>query len=403
MTALGEGKRSAAYMIAVMAGISAIGPFSVDAYLPALPAMADSLDAPASLLQMTLSVYLLGIAIFPLVLTPISDAIGRKPVLAAALICYATLSAACALALNAEMLVLFRLFQAAAGGVVMTVARAVVADQYSGDALSRAMSHVMLIFTIAPVIAPLCGSLLLELAGWRAIFWALMVYGLIGVVAAWSLNETLPAERRRSYNLASLRDGYVEIARSRETRRYLYLTFWSATFFFAMLTSAPFIFIEEHGFTALQFGYVFATISASAFLANILNARLVMRVGYAAMLRGVILLLTALATAVVVIAFTKAGGPWGILAGMIGLMGVFHILFANTTAGIMQQVPHRAGAISAVMALFRFVGGALGSAALGLFSSDQAIGLAVVLAVSALVMLNISRGLSQSSQPMPSP
>lgn len=382
-------QRSAAYMIAVLAGISAIGPFSVDAYLPALPVMAVALDAPANLLQLTLSVYLLGIAVFPLVLTPLSDAFGRKPVLAVALLAYAALSGACALAPSAQALILFRLLQAAAGGAVMTIGRAMIADQYSGDALSRAMSQMMLIFTIAPVIAPLIGGLLLDLAGWPSIFIALVAYGLIGFLFALTLNETLPPERRRRYELTTLWTGYAEIAGARGARAYLYLTFWSAFFFFAMLTAAPFIYVEQFGFSPMQFGWIFAAISAAAFLSNTLNARAVMARGYGRMLRDTVFALFALAFVMALVVWTGLGGAWGIFAVMLWLMGVFHILVANTTAGLMQQLPARTGALSAVMALFRFVGGALGSASLGLFGHDQAVGFAVALAVAAGMMLMI--------------
>lgn len=383
-------RRSAAAMIFIMAGISAIGPFSVDAYLPALPIMAEALDAAPNLMQLTMSVYLLGIAVFPMILTPLSDAYGRKPVLAVSLLAYTALSGACALAPSAEALIAFRLLQAAAGGTVMTCARAVVADQYSGNALSRAMSQVMLIFTIAPVVAPLAGGVLLDLAGWRAIFFALVVYGILGFLATLTLNETLPPDRRSAYNLAALRAGYMEIARSRDSRRHLFLNFWIAFYFFAFLTSAPFIFVDQYGFTPVQFSYVFGSISAAAFAANMFNARLVMRRGHARMLRDSVLAVVGIALVMGGVAATGAGGPWGVYGVMICLMAAFHIQFANTTAGIMQLMPHRVGTITAVLALFRFIGGALGSAVPGLIGANQTIGLAVALGTAAVMMVAIS-------------
>ncbi|MEX0286797.1 MAG: multidrug effflux MFS transporter [Paracoccaceae bacterium] len=385
-----EERRGSTYLIAVMAGLTAIGPFSIDAYLPALPIMAETLEASDSLLKLTMSVYLLGIAFFPLILSPLSDAYGRKPVLSLALLGYALTSAACAMAPSAEALILCRFLQAAAGGVVMTVARVVVSDLYSGDALSRAMSQVMLMFTIAPVIAPIIGGALLEVAGWRAIFWALVVYGLIGFLLALTLSETLATDRRTPYNLTAFRQGYLEIARSKAARRYFYLTFWSAVFFFAMLTSAPYIYMDQFGFSPLQFGYVFAAISGAAFFANMLNARLVMRFGYGRMLSVTVLSFIGWSAAMGLVAVTGLGGPWGVLAVMIWLMGAFHILFSNIMAGVMHQVQNRAGALSAVLALFRFVGGAIGAAALGLFGSDQVMGFAVILGVSSVMMLVVA-------------
>lgn len=374
-------------IIVILASIGSLGPFAVDTYLPALPGMVEALGTTTGMIQWTLAAYLIGLAIFPLFLAPLSDAIGRKPILYWALAAFVVISALCAFAPNVEALIGLRLAQAAAGGTVMTVARAVLADLYRGDTLSRAMSYLMLVFTTAPIVAPLFGGVILEFGGWRWVFGFLSLIALVIMFAALALPESVPESARRKFSISEAALGYIGIAKSRLARGYLVLTFASSLFFFAMLSGAPFIFIDYFGVSALGFSYFFAGISGAALLGNFLNMRFVMRRGYSRMLRDCSYGVSILALFMAGVAATGIGGVWGVFGVMIWLMAAYHIIAANSTAGLMDQLGQQAGGASAVLALFRFIGGAIGSGLIGAFGDSHPWTFAVVLGISAMAML----------------
>ncbi len=374
-------------IIVILASIGSLGPFAVDTYLPALPGMVEALGTTTGMIQWTLAAYLIGLAIFPLFLAPLSDAIGRKPILYWALAAFVVISALCAFAPNVETLIGLRLAQAAAGGTVMTVARAVLADLYRGDTLSRAMSYLMLVFTTAPIVAPLFGGVILEFGGWCWVFGFLSLIALVIMFAALALPESVPESARRRFSIPEAALGYIGIAKSRLARGYLVLTFASSLFFFAMLSGAPFIFIDYFGVSALGFSYFFAGISGAALLGNFLNMRLVMRRGYSRMLRDCSYGVSILALVMAGVAATGIGGVWGVFGVMIWLMAAYHIIAANSTAGLMDQLGQQAGGASAVLALFRFIGGAIGSGLIGAFGDSHPWTFAVVLGISAAAML----------------
>lgn len=383
---IGKGRAEAGSLrfIVILATISALGPFSLDMYLPAMPAMADALQASPSLLQMTITGYLIGVAVGPLVLGPLSDAWGRIRAQTLFLLLYAVMSMACALAPNAEALIGFRVAQAVTAGAAMTSSRAMLSDVFTGDALSRATSLMMTIFTLGPVLAPMLGAWILIFAGWRGIFGALVVLSLAACLLMQFLPETLPPERRRPYAARAVVLGYAGIMRQHAARRYLGSTFSFAFMFFAMLAASPFIFIDHYGMSPQGFGYLFASISAAALGGNILNARLVFRFGYERMLKGATVALGCVGAAMALIVATGAGGLWGVYAGMLILMSIFHISIANTLAGMMRLAADRAGAAAAALAFWRFLGGALGTIAVGAFNTSHPWPLAMVICLAAL-------------------
>lgn len=371
-------------IITILALVGATGPFSIDMYLPAMPQMADALAASPAAMQMTITGYLIGVAIGPLIFAPLSDAHGRKPTQTGLLAFYGAASAGCALASSAEALIALRVAQAVAGGAAGVVARAMLADLYRGDALSRATSIMMTIFTAAPVVAPLFGAWLLEVADWRWIFWTLVAIAFLSILALQTVPETLPPEERSPYRPRAVFGGYLAMMRSAVARRYLASTFAFAFMFFAMLAASPFIFIEHFGVSPGRFALIFASISLASLAANFINARLVFRLGYEGMLRAATWALGGLAVAMAVVAATGAGGVWGVFAVMVWLMGVFHVSIANTMAGMMSAMGRRAGAASAALTFWRFVGGALGSFTVGAFNTSHPWPFALTIALAAL-------------------
>lgn len=372
------------WVIIVLALVSTLGPFAIDMHLPALPAMAETLTTSSAMMQLTISAYLIGGAFGPLFLAPLSDAYGRKRVQTVLLLLFVVVTAGCAMANTVEELIVLRFFQSVAGGAAMASSRAMLSDIYSGDALSRASSILMSVFTIAPVIAPLIGATVLEALGWRWVFWLLGLIAVGSCLLMQTLPETLPPERRTPYRPRAVIAGYWDILKSRAARRYLASVLAFAFMFFAMLAVSPFIYIEHFGLSELTFAWVFAAMSSAAIIGSYINVRLVFRFGYDRMMIGATVALAILAVAMAIVAATGVGGWIGVFFVMIWIMGVFHVSLASTMAGLMEAKGERAGAASAAMSFCRWIGGAAGAVAVGAFNTSHPWPFALVLGIAAV-------------------
>ena len=197
--------RVSAFMVLILAAMSAFGPLATDMYLPAFPAIALGLAADPSAVQKTLAAFFAGMAIAQLVFGPLADRFGRRRPLLVGLGIFVLGSVGCSLTGEVGWLTFWRFVQGLGGCAGMVMARAIVRDLTDGPATIRLMSRLMLVVTLAPILAPSIGSQLLGLGGWRAIFWALVAYGLgLALVVTLLLPESLPPERRRRDSLPGM-------------------------------------------------------------------------------------------------------------------------------------------------------------------------------------------------------
>ena len=181
----------------LMGALTAIGPISIDMYLPAFPEIARGLSTSSNEVERTLAAYLIGMASAQLVYGPLADRFGRKPPLYGALVLYIVASAACALAPSVEFLTVSRIAQAMGGAAGMVISRAVVRDHYSTQEAARALSMLMLIMGVAPILAPILGSHILALAGWRGIFVVITLIGVVLLITVWKvMAESLPPQNK---------------------------------------------------------------------------------------------------------------------------------------------------------------------------------------------------------------
>lgn len=193
----------------LLAGLIMLGPFSIDTMFPGFPAMEMDLQTSAWAVQQTVSVYLFAYAIMSLAHGPMSDRFGRKPVILAGMIAYVAASCGAAMADSLASLLVWRAVQGMCAGAGIVVARAVIRDLFEGAAAQKLMSQVMMLFGIAPAIAPVVGAQLVLVGGWRGIFWALAVFAAILLLATvWRLPESLPADQRVSLAPRSLARSY---------------------------------------------------------------------------------------------------------------------------------------------------------------------------------------------------
>lgn len=257
-----------------MAALATLSPFAIDTYIPALAAVREALDASAVQTQQSLSAYMFGLALMALWHGAISDALGRRPVVLTGLVIYTIASAGCALATDVHVLIAWRFVQGLAGGVGMIIVRAIVRDTMQGAAAQRVLSYVMMMFGVAPAIAPIIGGWLYQWLGWRSIFWFLFVGGAaLTLWAALALRETLPKSQRQSLHPLDLAKGYARLLRLP--------AFWTLALapalafqgFFQYVGAAHPFMVEQLGFRETQFAYLFASTVAGFMLGAAISGR----------------------------------------------------------------------------------------------------------------------------------
>jgi DHA1 family bicyclomycin/chloramphenicol resistance-like MFS transporter len=268
-------RRQRLVYVLVLGALTALGPFTVDLYLPAFPVLQDELGVSAAAVQLTLTGTMVGFGFGQLIVGPWSDKVGRRLPLILATGLHIAASVAAALAPDIAWLTVFRLLQgfgAAAGGVV---AMAMVRDLFGGKPLVRMLSRLALVNGLAPVLAPVIGSQLLAFMDWRGVFVALAVYGAVVVVAvAFFIVETLPESRRHVAGHSTLRDRYAALFRDRVYLGAVIVGGMTFTGLFGYLSTSSFLFQELYAFTAQQYGLLFAVNSVGIIIGVQTSSRL---------------------------------------------------------------------------------------------------------------------------------
>ena len=259
----------------IVAMLAMLAPFTIDTYLPSFPDIAGDLVATPLQMQQTMSLYLLAFAVSTLFYGPLSDSLGRKRIATVALLIYVVSSIGCALALNIDQLILARIGQGIAASAGLVIGRAMIRDCYEGPQAQRVMAQMMLLFAIAPALAPVIGGLLQQWFDWRAVFWFLAGLGLL-LVALLSVgsSETHPRERRQSIHPLVVGRAYASALVS---PRFMGLAFTFALRFggfFLYVAGAPHIIYDHLGLGVNDFWVLFVPIVGGVMLGSYLAGRM---------------------------------------------------------------------------------------------------------------------------------
>lgn len=263
----------------LLGGLSTISPLSIDTFFPSLPAIAAEFDITSWQAQQILTAYLLPFAIFSLVHGSLSDALGRRTVVLGGLALYIIGSIGCVFAPNLGLLLFCRVLQGTAAGVGSTVARAVVRDLFEGPAAQKLMSSMMMVFSLAPAVAPVIGGWLHVAFGWRSVFAFLLLMGLVQfVVSALLLPESHPKEKRIAFHPVVLLKSCWQVARDRASLRLAMAASMSMAPLFAWIGATPAIILERWHLKETQFYYAFIPIVAGFMSAAMLSGQLAGRI-----------------------------------------------------------------------------------------------------------------------------
>ena len=329
---------------ALLAGLSTLGPFSIDAYLPAFAGMQESLRATPIEMQQTLSSYLFAFGVMFLFHGALSDSFGRRPVILVALVVYSAASLWCAIAGSVHGLIVGRVFQGLSVGAGMVVGRAMIRDLFGPEDAQRLMSMVTLFFGLAPAIAPVIGGWLFLGLGWRSIFFFLTAVGLLLVAVSWRyLPETLRPEERQSFHPIALIRGYREVGIH---LRFLLLSLavgCNFNAFFLYIVSAP-VFVGTHlGLGPDQYAWLFAPCIVGIMAGSQLSGRAAGRLAPAETVKRAYLFMATAAVANIAYSFlAQPSVPWAVIP--LALFGVgFAMAMPSITLITLDLFPTRRG------------------------------------------------------------
>ncbi|QQA44432.1 multidrug effflux MFS transporter [Pelagovum pacificum] len=344
----------------VLGLLSAVGPFTIDMYLPALPEIGRDLDASVTQVQMTLSAFFIAFGLSQLFWGPWADQVGRKLPIYVGIGIFAIGTIGCALAPSIGMLVAMRVVQGVGAAVVMVVPRAIIRDMFTGPQGTRLMAMVMLVISVSPMLAPLAGSGLLAFGGWRLLFWMLAVVAVGSIfVTSFALKETLPVERRRAINLASLRAGAKTLL---SDPIFLGLTFiggFGMASFFVFISSASFVYTEQFGLTEVQFSLAFAANAIGFFGASQLAAPISERFGVVPVIRVAVGIFAFFTTALLLVALAGGATLWTIMALLFCGNAGLGFVIPTTMVMALDEHGEIAGLASSLGGTLQMVAGGL--------------------------------------------
>ncbi|MEP7187021.1 MAG: multidrug effflux MFS transporter [Rhodanobacter sp.] len=336
----------------LLAALSMIGPFSIDAVFPAFPLIGARFDVNDAALQQLISVYLITYAGMSLFHGAISDAIGRKPVMVAGMLVYALASVGAAMSTSYALLLACRALQGMCAGAGLVVGRAVIRDSLEGAAAQRLMSRVMMIFGVAPVIAPMVGALLLPVGGWHGIFWVLSGFSVVLALALMlMLDETHPPSQRSSFAPRPLLASYVAFCRDRPFWPLLISGSVNFAALFLYISSAPRVVRELLHLSAQGFPWLFLPVVIGLVGGAWLSGRMAGRrsVGFTVSLGYAVMLLACALHVLLALVFPSPRLPWSMLPLILQGVGV-QLAFPTLTLLLLDRFPKQRGGISSVQA-----------------------------------------------------
>ncbi|MCP9750634.1 Bcr/CflA family efflux MFS transporter [Ferruginibacter sp. HRS2-29] len=388
-------------IILILGLLSAIGPFSIDMYLPGFPAMAKDLHTSVDMISYSLASFFVGICFGQLLFGPLLDRFGRKMPMLAGLTLYIIASIGCALSHSVEMLVIFRFLQALGGCVGVVAPRAVIRDLFPVEENAKIFSLMILILGVSPIVAPTAGSYIISHFGWNSVFFVLTVItALVLIAVIFWLPESKKPDPAYSLRAKPILTNFYNVIKVPQFYTYSLTGAISSAGLFAYLAGSPYVFMELFGTTEQEYGYIFAIIAAGLITCSQLNTLLLKK--YTSQQLSVVTL--SIQTAVGLLLFFGTLLNWLNLYSTIALMAMFlscqGFSFPNSSALSMAPFTKDAGSASALMGAMQMGAGALAAAIVGMLNARSALPVTGVMAACALIALVILLyGVTRISKP----
>ena len=374
-------------MIAVLGALVALGPLTIDMYLPALPKIADDLSVSSSVAQLTLTGTLAGLALGQLIVGPLSDSLGRRRPLMAGIVLHMLASLVCLFAPNIAVLGVARGLQGMGAAAAMVVAIAVVGDLYADSVAATVMSRLMLVLGVAPVVAPSLGAAVLLKASWHWVFAALVVLaGGLLLLAALALPETLPASHRRPLKVRSIAATYVEVIRDVRFVMLVLVAALAMSGLFAYIAGASFVLQGHYGLDQQAFALVFGAGAVALIGATQFNVVLLRRFAPQSIVVWALVAASLAGVVFVGLSYEHIGGLPGFVVPIWAILAAMGLVIPNAPAVALSRHPDAAGTAAALLGAAQFGLGAAVAPLVGVLGNNE-IALALVMTAGMVIAL----------------
>ena len=373
-------KNSQIFLVLLLGALSAFGPFVVDLYLPALPSLVSFFNSSTSMVQMTLTTGMIGLAVGQLLFGPLSDKFGRKVPLLLSLAVYFISTVAIVFSPNIETLIALRFIQGFASSGSVVISRAVVADLYRGREMTRFFGLLMTINGLAPIISPIIGSAMLNFTDWRGMFVLLALIGVFAFAGSARLHESLPTDKRLTTPILLTFTTLFKVMKNPIFMLFVAIESFAFGGMFAYISASPFIFQQYYGLSSFMFSLCFAANGAALVFGSNLGGRLT---NSRAVFLGVTSsLIMGLFVALMLITHSNV---WLIEAGLFFMLFGIGLMLPALSALAMEAERQYAGSASALLGFLVFMVGAIVSPLVGI--GDIFYASAIVITASKLLML----------------
>jgi DHA1 family bicyclomycin/chloramphenicol resistance-like MFS transporter len=377
----------------LLAALTAIGSLSIDMYLPSFPAIAKDLGVGDNKVQLTLASFLVGLAVGQLFYGPFSDRFGRKPPLYFAIGLYMLASFACIFISDIDTLIVLRFFQGLGGCGGFVISRAMIRDKMGAEGSAHAYSLMMLVFGLAPILAPLFGGFVLTIWGWRAIFVALTLFASICMIAMhYVMKESLDPHHVRPLHLGRVCGQYWDLLHDRQFMSYALCGGLVQAGLFAYIAGSPYVLIELHGIPPQYYGLVFGANAIGLIAASQINARLVKKQTLDRILKYALSVAAAVSLSSALLVAAGIDSLPLILIGLFLYLSSYGMISPNSIAIVLKYQGKQAGTASALAGTLQFVLGVSSGVCMSLWHNNSAMPLTGVMAfcgVSALLLYHL--------------
>lgn len=387
-------KRKRFFLILILGFLSAIGPFSIDMYLPGFPSIAANLHTSVDQVAYSLSSFFIGVCAGQLLCGPLLDRFGRKTPLCIGLVLYILTSIGCSLAKSVEVLIAFRFLQALGGCVGMVAPTAIVRDVFPVEENAKIFSLLILILGVSPILAPTVGSYIVGAFGWQIVFvvLALIAALVLSAVILW-LPETKKPDPAFSLRPGPILNGFANVLRQPQFTTYAFAGAVASAGLFAYLAGSPFVFMNLYHVSKQQYGWIFAAIAAGLIGCSQLNNVILKKYSSAQIIKAVLFSQSAVGAALIA----------GTVFGFLGLYSTIFLMFLFLSCQDLLfpirlrwqwRLLEGAGSASALMGAFQMACGAIASALVGIFFNNTAVPMAAIMSgccIAGFIIIMIGR------------